>query len=102
MNPNYVELINNQPYLNIQGISKEFKMSVRTAKAKVKQLHQAIDMGHYPKYAIRSSDDMLIVNAYVFLDFLGKVKILNEPNLYKHQTPYDAVAIATLCGHPLI
>ncbi len=97
-NAMYLEVVRGYPYKNISGISKEFEICPRTVKSKIAEIREEIKKGRYSRYAVIADGKIVLVNVYVFMDYLTFRQQLLDENMRKSVPAFQPRTIAELCG----
>lgn len=97
-NAMYLEVIRGYPYKNIEGVANEFGISKRTVQKKLEGIYELIKSGRYSRYAVIHDGKIVLVNMYVFMDYLTYRQQLEDGNMCKTVPPFEARSIAQLCG----
>ena len=98
LNPMYLEKIRGYPYKNISGIAQEFGVTTETVKKRLTELREQIKKGRYSRYAVISDGKIVLINVYVFIDFLTYRQQLNDVNMAKCVPLFDPRTVAEMCG----
>ncbi|MFI3172164.1 MAG: hypothetical protein R3Y58_07350 [Eubacteriales bacterium] len=94
----YVEKIRGYPYKNIAGIAQEFGVSTQTVKERLQEIREQIKQGRYSRYAVIADGRIVLINVYVFVDYLTYRQQLKDKNMSKHVPMFQPRTIAEMCG----
>lgn len=98
MSLTYIEQIRGTPYMPIKRMGKEFSMSNTTINRRLDGIRREIERGRYSPYSILDSGSIL-VNIYVFIDYLKYRKVLESETMRKHVPAFKPDEIMKICGY---
>lgn len=98
MSLTYMEQIRGTPYMTMKRLGEEFSMSNTTINRRLDGIRNEIERGRYSPYSILDSGNIL-VNVYVFIDYLKYRKSLETENLRKHVPKFNPDEIMKICGY---
>ncbi|MCD8207669.1 MAG: hypothetical protein LUD72_07015 [Bacteroidales bacterium] len=82
-------------YQNAKQLSESHGLCIRTVRGLIAEIRQQED--RYGKYAILEGCGIL-VNIYVFYDYLKFRTALKDPNAKKSVPKFDPREVAEMCG----
>lgn len=82
----------------IKRLREEFSMSNTTINRRLDGIRNEIERGRYSPYSILDSGSIL-VNMYVFIDYLKYRKSLESENLRKYVPAFNPDEIMKICGY---
>lgn len=94
----YMEQIRGMPYLPKKRLEEEFSMSKMTVNRRIDGIRHEIEKGRYSPYALLDSGNLL-VNAYVFVDYLKYRKMLSDKNMRKYVPEFKPDEIMRISGY---
>lgn len=94
----YMETIRGYPYMQKQQLAEEFHISKSTVYLRMKEIQEEIKNGRYSDYAIIEDGNIVLVNVFVFIDYMKYRRQLKEKNARKYVPEFNPAEIRKISG----
>lgn len=99
MNKIYViEKYGNTEYLSMDALGNKYGLSKQVIRKRVREIETEIG-NRYSRNAVITDGKIVLINVFVFLDWLSNRKLLKDSNAKKYVKPFNAAEWAAYMGY---
>ena len=86
-------------WLSYDRLAESYGLCKATVRSRVKEIRQQLGKGkRYPAQSVIDDGNLILVNEYVFLDWLSVRTMMQDGELQKHVEPFRVDPWANLAG----
>ena len=87
----------NTEYLSLDSLAQEMGLAKQTIRIRVNEIRAEIGK-RYKSLAVIDDGNIVLVNRFVFIDYMANRRKLRDKNLRKHVEPFNAAEVASYLG----
>ena len=87
----------NSEYLSLDSLAEEMGLNKQTIRNRVNEIRAEIGK-RYKSLAVIDDGNIVLVNRFVFIDYMTNRRKLRDKNLRKHVEPFNAAEVASYLG----
>lgn len=87
----------NSEYLSLDSLAEEMGLNKQTIRNRVNEIRAEIGK-RYKSLAIIDDGNIVLINRFVFIDYMTNRRKLRDKNLRKYVEPFNAAEVASYLG----
>lgn len=92
-----IKRLGSSEYMSLECLAKEMSLTKDTIRIRVNEIRKEIGK-RYKNLAVIDDGNIVLVNRFVFIDYMVNRRKLKDKNLRRHVKPFNAAEVASYLG----